>query len=74
MTRDILIKNTIDNLTRLPNQKIKEVSDFADFLLSKTENQLLTEGIKNLTVEAKAFKFLEEDEDLYSVADLKEKY
>ncbi len=74
MTREILIKKTIDNLTKLPDQKLKEVSDFAEFLLSRIENQLLTEGIQKLVSDTKAFKFLEDEENLYSVNDLKEKY
>ena len=74
MTRETLIKRTIDNLGKLPDQKLKEVSDFAEFLLNKTENQLLTEGIQKLVSDSKTFKFLEDEEDLYSVNDLKERY
>lgn len=74
MTRDILIKKTLDNLTRLPDQKLKEVSDFAEFLISKIEDRLITEGIQKLTSDTKSFKFLDSEEDLYSKADLKEIY
>ena len=72
MTRKTLIKKTIDNLSKLPDQKLKEVSDFVEFLLEKTEDTILTEGIKRLANQAKTFKFLEEDDDLYTVNDLKE--
>lgn len=74
MTREFLIQRTIDNLSKLPNQKLKEVSDFAEFLLSKLEDRLLTEGIQKLTNSSKSFQFLEDEEDLHSEADLKEKY
>jgi len=74
MTRETLIKKTIDNLSKLPDQKLKEVSDFVEFLLEKTEDTILTEGIKRLANQAKTFKFLEEDDDLYTVNDLKEIY
>jgi hypothetical protein len=74
MTRETLIKKTIDNLTRLPDQKLKEVSDFAEFLLNRIENQIMTEGIQKLVSDSKTFKFLENEEDLYSVDDLKERY
>jgi len=74
MTRQVLIQRTIDNLSKLPDQNIKEVSDFAEFLLSKLEDRLLTEGIQKLTSSSKSFQFLEDDEDLYTEADLKEKY
>lgn len=74
MTREALIKKTINNLTKLPDQKLKEVSDFAEFLLNRIENQLITEGIQKLVTDSRAFKFLEEDEELYSIDDLKERY
>ena len=74
MTRGTLIKKTIDNLTKLPDQKLKEVSDFAEFLLNRIENQLMTEGHQKLVSDSNTFKFLEREEDLYSVADLKERY
>lgn len=74
MTREILIKKTIDNLAKLPDQKLKEVSDFAEFLLNKIESQLMTEEIQQLIAGSKAFQFLEDEEDLYSIDDLKERY
>jgi len=74
MTRQVLIQRTIDNLSKLPDQKLKEVSDFAEFLLSKLEDKLLTEGIQKITMDSKSFQFLEDEEDLYTEADLKEKY
>lgn len=74
MTRELLIKKTIDNLSKLSDQKLKEVSDFAEFLLNRIENQMMTEGIQKLATDSKTFKFLEDEEDLYSVSDLKEKY
>ena len=74
MTREVLIVKTLDNLTRLPDQKLREVSDLAEFLINKIEDRLMTEGIQKLTSDSKSFKFLETEEDLYSKADLKELY
>ncbi|NBC24363.1 MAG: DUF2281 domain-containing protein [Bacteroidetes bacterium] len=74
MTRERLIKKTINNLSKLPDQKLKEVSDFAEFLLNRIEDQLMTGGIQKLVGESKTFEFLEDEEDLYSVRDLKERY
>lgn len=74
MTREVLIIKTLDNLTRLPDQKLREVSDLAEFLINKIEDRLMTEGIQKLTSDSKSFKFLETEEDLYSKADLKELY
>ena len=74
MTRDSLIQKTLQHLAQLPDQKVKEVSDFAEFLLYKIDNQILTEGIQNIVSESRSFDFLEDDEEIYSVEDLKEKY
>jgi hypothetical protein len=74
MTRETLIKKTIDNLSKLPDQKLKEVSDFAEFLINRIENQFMIEGIQELVSTSKTYKFLEEEEELYTVEDLKVKY
>jgi hypothetical protein len=58
----------------IPDQKLKEVSDFAEFLLKGIEDQILTEGIQKLVSDSKTFSFLDEEEDLYSTEDLKERY
>lgn len=50
------------------------MSDFAEFPLNKFENKLMNEGIERLVSESKAFQFVEDEEDLYSVKDLKERY
>lgn len=74
MTREALIKRTVDHLEKLPDQKVREVSDFAEFLVSRIDNQMTTQGIQELATKATAFKFLEAEEDLYPVNDLKERY
>ena len=74
MTRESILKMTIDSISKLPDQKIKEVADFADFLLSRLESQLVTQGIQELASQSRAFDFLKDEEDLYSVKDLKERY
>lgn len=74
MSRDILIKQTIDNLSRLPDQKLKEVSDFTEFLISRADGMMITQGIEKLISESDSFQFLVEEEDLYTRKDLKEIY
>lgn len=46
MTRQALLQQTIDNLAKLPDQKLQAVADFAEFLLSRAEYRLLTAGIQ----------------------------
>jgi hypothetical protein len=74
MTREKLIKKTIEYLDKLPDNKLKEVSDFAEFLLNRIENQILTDGIQKLVTDSNSFQFLENEEDLYSSDDLKERF
>lgn len=74
MTREKLIEQTIDMLLKLPDENLKEVSDFAKFLLDKMEEKDHVKEIQPLSAESASFKFLEDEEDLYSISDLKEVY
>ncbi len=74
MTRETLIKNAMAKLSQLPDREINEVSDFAEFLLSKLDNKILDTGIQKIVTDAEAFSFLHDEEDLYSEEDLKERY
>jgi len=74
MTRQIIIDRTIKAINQLPVDKAEEISDFADFVSKRHEEQQLTLGIQNLTTNGKAFDFLQTEEELYTVEDLKEVY
>jgi hypothetical protein len=74
MTREKLIAHTIENLSKLSDENLREVSDYAEFLLNKIEEKDLTKGILQLADKSTSFKFLEDEEDLYSIGDLKEVY
>jgi len=74
MSRQILIDNTVRKLSKLPDSKIKEINDFADFLISKMDDNIILQNIKQLTSDSKSFDFLKDEEDLYDEGDLKEKY
>jgi len=74
MDRQIKIKKTIDKINRLPDNKLLEVEDFVDFLLGRIDDSILVKGIQKLTSDSKSFEYLKNEEDLYSVNDLKEKY
>ena len=70
MDREILIKDTLTKIQQLPDLRIQEINDFADFLLSKIEDSILLEGIQKLTSDSKSFEYLKNEEDLYSVNDI----
>jgi hypothetical protein len=74
MNREILIQEAFKKIKKLPNAKLEEVNNFADFLLSKLDNQLINENIKELTSNSSSFDFLNEEEELYDENDLKEKF
>lgn len=74
MTRQILIESTINKIAQLPDIRIKEVNDFADFLLSKIDDKIILEGNQKMITDSKTFAFLQDEEDLYTVEDLKERY
>ncbi len=74
MTRQAIITRTVDVLAQLPENMALQVSDFATFLMKQYEEQQLSEGIRQITATGEPFDFLATEEDLYTEADLKEKY
>lgn len=74
MSREELIKDTVDNLRQLSDSRIQEVSDYVRFLASKIDDKIISQGIKKLVSTSKSYEFLQNEEELYQVSDLKEKY
>lgn len=69
----ILIK-TLENISKLPDDKISEVNDFIEFLLSKIDEQVINEGIQTIVSKNKSYEFLNKEPDLYTLNDIKGKY
>ena len=74
MNRQILIKKTLKNISILPDWRLKEVSDYVDFLSKISDDKKLVEGIRNIVSQTKSFHFLDEEEELYDDSDLIQKY
>jgi hypothetical protein len=74
MTREAIIQKTMEVLSALPADKIEEVSDFADYLLKKYDDRSLQQEMQAVIEQSDAFNFLNEEESIYSVEDLKERY
>ena len=74
MNRKVLIEDTLKKIQQLPDFKILEINDFADFLLIKIDDKILLEGSQKIASDSKSFEYLKNEGDLYSVNDLKEKY
>jgi len=74
MTREAIISQTLKALSALPPEKAEEVADFASYVLKKYEDDMIQRGIETLITDSSTFSFLAEEENLYSVKDIKEKY
>ncbi len=74
MTREALIQKTVKTLNMLPAEKAGEVADFAEYILKKHEEYILQTGIETLVEQSQSFQFLNDEEDLYTIEDIKEKY
>ena len=74
MSREDIIKDTIKKLNQLSDNRLQEVSDYVSFLSAKIDDKIISDGIKSLTSNSKTYEFLHDDEDLYQVNDVKEKY
>ncbi len=74
MSRRQLVEQALQTINQLPEEKISEVVDFAAYILKKHEETVLQRGIERLVETSNAFAFLHEEEDLYTLDDLKERY
>ena len=74
MTKEQLINKTLETLSQLPQDKIQEINDFADYILKKYEEETIQKGAEQLMSHSKTFDFLKDEEDLYTSEDLKEKF
>lgn len=74
MTRQAIIERTIKAINQLPEEKAEQISDFADFLAKRYEENFLTKGIQTIAAKSQTFDFLNNEEEIYSLADLKEIY
>ena len=74
MTRQLIIDRTVKAINQLPEDKAEEISDFADFVIKRYEENRLITGIQQLASDSQTFEFLNKEEDLYSETDLKEVY
>jgi hypothetical protein len=57
MTKKALIDKTLEVIQKLPNDQVNEVSNFADFLYKKYEDNLILENISKIASESQSFKF-----------------
>jgi len=74
MTRRLIIERTVNAINQLPEEKAGEILEFAEFIIKRFEEKRLNDGLQILTSTSQSFNFLAEEEEIYSIADLKEVY
>ena len=57
MTRQAIIERTVQAIKLLPPVKAEEISDFADFVSKRYEEQTLLKGIRQLQTKANCLTF-----------------
>ena len=73
MTKKALLIQATKKLEKLSPEKLREVMDFAEFLLAKTESSLQNESNLKTAAASKAFSFVNEDKVAYGLSDIKKK-
>lgn len=71
MIKQAIIERTVKIINQLPESKAEEISDFADFVIKRYEEQSLTIDIQNLISDSRSFEFLSNEDEIYSLKDLK---
>ena len=74
MTKQTIIEKTVKAMENLPAEKAVEISDFAEFLSKQYEESQITNGIQTIASKSKTYAFLENEEELYTLSDIKEPY
>ena len=72
MTREAIIQKSVSTLSKLPQNKVEEVADFANFLLQQQEDADIRKVTYRAIDESETFDFLYEEEDIYNLSDAKE--
>ena len=57
----------LGNIKKLPTPRIREVNDFMEFIIQKTDDVLITEGLQKLSLSGHTYDFLNDEPELYSV-------
>lgn len=74
MTKQLIIEQTLKVFDKLPEDKVEEISDFADFILKKYEDAALLKNMEKVLSHSNTFSFLKDEEEIYTVSDVKKSY
>jgi len=71
MKRETIIKRVVEVMNSLPTEKLAQIADFAEFIRYRHDECQFTRGTQRLIADDSTFHFLSQDDDLYSLADIK---
>ena len=74
MSKKEIIEKIINAINQLPQEKAEEISNFTDYIYNQYEVELLRAGMVVLTDESNSFEFIKNEDDVYSIADVKKIY
>ena len=74
MSKKEIIEKIINAINQLPQEKAEEISNFIDYIYNQYEEELLRAGMFVLTDESNSFEFIKNEDDVYSIADVKKIY
>jgi hypothetical protein len=74
MTRQNIIERTLFAINQLPDDRAQEISNFADFIFKRYEEEILSAGITKLISKGSTFEFLNKETEDYTLTDLKDIY
>ena len=74
MSKKEIIEKIINAINQLPLEKAEEISNFTDYIYNRYEDELLRAGMVVLTDESNSFEFIKNEDDVYTLADVKKIY
>jgi hypothetical protein len=74
MEREMLMEKTISKIGQLPTTRIREISDFVEFIIHRNDDALITEGLQRLASSSHTYDFLNDESELYTLKDLKVRF
>lgn len=70
MVNQRVLESTIERLKKLPENQLKEASDFIAFLFQKHEDEVLRNGMGQLSENSSSLDFLADEPEIYQKSDL----
>jgi len=74
MTKQQIISETVDILEKIPIEKVEEIRNLIIDYYRKKDEEVFEKGFRKLVNDSKAYDFLNNEEDLYTVNDLIVRY